>query len=102
MGDHLQMWRFVMLAALGLVIGAKARSERAVVLYSLFFGLVYGGLEVLSAAMGSGRLSPGRGLFLLGLGLVIAAPVYAVGELWRRTRSRVLRWLWRLLQRFGF
>lgn len=90
------MWHFVALVALGLVIGSKARSERGVVLMSLLFGLLYGGLEVASATMTVGSPSPGRALFLLAFGVVMAAPVYAVAELWRRARTRARGWLRRL------
>jgi hypothetical protein len=93
------MWRFVLLATLGLIIGSKARSERMVVMLSLLFGLLYGGGEVLVAVTFASRPSPGRTLLLLGLGLVLAAPVYATAELWRRTRVRVKGWLRRLKRR---
>jgi hypothetical protein len=87
------MWRFVALAALGLLIGSRARSERGVVVVSLFFGLVYGGAAVASTAMIAGPPSTGRIVLSLVLGLVLAAPVYAIAELWRRTRHRTVAWL---------
>jgi hypothetical protein len=86
------------LGALGLIIGSRARSERRVVMMSLLFGLAYGGIEALSTAMFVGSPSLGRALFLLFLGLVMAAPVYAVAEIWRRTRVRAWDWLRRLLR----
>jgi hypothetical protein len=92
------MWRFIFLAALGLVIGSRARSERRVVTMSLLFGLVYGGIEAVSTAMLVGSPSLRRALFLLLLGLVMAAPVYAVAEIWRRTRVRAWNWLRRLIR----
>lgn len=91
------MWRIVILGALGLILGSKARSERGVVLLSLLFGLFYGGVEVASIAFTAGPLSLGQVLALLGLGLVMAAPVYAIAEIWRRTRARATHWLRRLL-----
>jgi hypothetical protein len=87
------MWRFIALAALGIVLGSKARSERALVVWALIFGLLYGGMEVLTTAAVTGPLSTGRVLLLLGLGLVMAAPVYATAEIWRRTHVRVRAWL---------
>jgi hypothetical protein len=90
------MWRFLLLGALGIVIGTRARSERRVILLSLLFGLLYGGLEVVSLATVTGPLSPGRVLFIFFLGLVMAAPVYAIAEIWRRTRTRVVNWLRRM------
>jgi hypothetical protein len=92
------MWRFIALAALGIVLGSKARSERALVVSALVFGLLYGAMEVLTTAAVTGPLSTGRVLFLLGLGLVMAAPVYATAEIWRRTRVRVRAWLRRTLK----
>jgi hypothetical protein len=93
------MWRFVALGALGLILGSKARSERGVVFVSLLFGLLYGGVEVMSATIGSGTPSLGHAIFLLGLGLVMAAPVYAIAEIWRRTRVRATGWLRRIVRR---
>ena len=93
------MWRIVFLGALGVVLGSRARSERGMVLMALLFGLVYGGVEVLAVAAVAGRLSPWRTLFLLGLGLVMAAPVYAIGEIWRRARIKAAEWLRRLMRR---
>jgi hypothetical protein len=87
------MWRIVFLGALGIMLGSRARSERWTVLMALLFGLVYGAVEVLAVTAVTGPLSPWRTLFLLGLGLVMAAPVYAIGEIWRRTRIRALDWL---------
>jgi hypothetical protein len=92
------MWRIILLGALGVVIGFRARSERGVVLLSLLFGLMFGGVEVLSNAALAGSMSSGRALFLLGLGLVLAMPVYAIAEIWRRTRTRAIDWLRRLIQ----
>ena len=92
------MWRFVFLAALGIIIGSRVRSERGAVVYSLLFGLVDGGVEVLALITTSSRPSVERTLVLLGLGLVMAAPVYAVAELWRRAQTRILRWLKRVRQ----
>lgn len=91
------MWRIVLLGVLGLIIGSRAQSERGVVLTSLFLGLVFGGLEVMNRALLQSPPSPGGTFLLLGLGLVMAAPVYAVGELWRRARTRALGWLRRLI-----
>jgi hypothetical protein len=87
------MWRIVLLGALGLIVGSRARSERGVLLVSLLFGLVYGGSAVISTAMTQEWPSLSRVLFQLGLGLVMAAPVYAIGEIWRRTRVRAVAWL---------
>jgi hypothetical protein len=92
------MWRVILLGVLGFVIGSRARSERAVVFASALFGVLYGGLEVASTAVVMDSLSPGRALVLLGLGLVMAAPVYAVAEIWRRSRTRARLWLRRLLR----
>ncbi len=92
------MWRIVLLGALGVVIGSRARSERGVVLFSLLFGLMFGGVEVLSTAALAGSMSPGRALSLIGLGLVLAMPVYAIAEIWRRTRTRAIDWLRRLMR----
>jgi hypothetical protein len=91
------MWRVILLGALGLIIGTRARTEGQVILMSLFFGLLYGGIEVLSTTMLVGSISLGRALFLMGLGLVMAAPVYATAEIWRRTRTRAWAWLRRLV-----
>jgi hypothetical protein len=93
------MWRFIALAALGIVLGSKARSERTLLVSALIFGLLYGGTEVLATAAVVGPLSPGRVLLLLGLGLVMAAPVYATAEIWRRTRMGIRAWLHRTLKR---
>ncbi len=93
------MWRFVFLAALGIVIGSKTRTERGVVVYALLFGLLYGGVEVLASATMTGQPSAARILVLLGLGVVMAAPVYAVAELWRRGRTRLREWLRRRVRR---
>jgi hypothetical protein len=87
------MWRIVLLGALGVIVGSRARSERGVLLVSLLFGLVYGGSAVISTAMVQEWPSLSRVLFQLGLGLVMAAPVYAIGEIWRRTRIRAVAWL---------
>ena len=92
------MWRFVTLAALGLFIGTTTRSERGVVLLSLFVGLLFGGAAVINASIVSEAPSTGRVLLSLVLGLVLAAPVYAVAEIWRRTRTRVVAWLRRLMR----
>ena len=92
------MWRIILLSALGLIIGTRARTEGRVILMSLFFGLLYGGIEVLSTSMLAGSVSLGRVLFLMGLGLVMAAPVYAMAEIWRRTRTRAWAWLRRLMK----
>jgi hypothetical protein len=92
------MWRIIVLGVLGIVVGTKARSERSVVLMSLLFGLLYGGAEVLTFAALRGSVSLSRALFILGLGLVMAAPVYAIAEIWRRTRTRAVDWLRRVLQ----
>ena len=93
------MWRILLLGALGLVIGTKARSERNVVMMSLLFGFLYGGIEVISTATLTGSLSTERALLLLGLGIVMASPVYAIAEIWRRTRTRAVDWLRRLVDR---
>jgi predicted membrane protein len=93
------MWRFILLAALGLTIGSRARSERQVVLLSLLFGLLYGGAGLLVTAMAAGSPSVRGTLLPLGLGLVLAAPVYAIAELWRRARARTKGWLRRLKRR---
>jgi len=87
------MWRIALLGALGVVLGTRARSERGVVLAALLFGLVYGGAAVISGATVRGWPSLERMLFQIGLGLVMAAPVYAIGEIWRRTRVRATAWL---------
>ncbi len=93
------MWRMVFLGALGLIIGSIARSERGVVAWSFLFGLVYGGVEVLVVALALGWPSLARALLLLGMGLVLALPVYAIAEIWRRTHTRLRAWLWHLLGR---
>jgi hypothetical protein len=90
------MWRVLLLFALGLTIGSRARSERGAVVMALLFGLLYGGIEVMVTATALGWPSPWRVLWLLGLGLVLAAPVYAIAELWRRARTRARSWLQRL------
>jgi hypothetical protein len=95
------MWRFLILAALGLVIGTRARSERGVLLVSLFFGVVYGGAAAVSAALATGSLSQERALYLMILGVVMAAPVYAVAEIWRRARTQVISRLRRLIRPRG-
>ena len=95
------MWRFLILVALGLVIGTRARSERGVLLISLFFGVVYGGAAVASAALATGSLSLGRALHLLLLGVVMAAPIYAIAEIWRRARTQVINRLRRLIRPRG-
>ena len=92
------MWRFVALALLGVFIGTRARSERAVVVLSLLTGVMYGAAAAVSTAAIVGPPSPGRVLFYLLMGLVLAAPVYAVAEIWRRTRTRSAGWLRRLLR----
>ncbi len=89
------MWRMVFLSLLGLIIGSKARSERGVVALSFLFGLLYGGVEVLVVAVALGWPSPARALVLLGMGLVLALPVYAIAEIWRKTHTRIRAWLWR-------
>ena len=91
------MWRIIIFAALGILIGHRARSERGVALMSLLFGLLYGGGAVISAAAIQDTPSLGRALFLLGMGLVMAAPVYATAEIWRRTRIQAMAWLRRLI-----
>jgi hypothetical protein len=93
------MWRFVFLAALGLVVGTRARSERGAVFMSLFFGLLYGGIEALGTAAITDSVSSGRLLVIFGLGLVMALPVYAVAEIWRRSRNRAMVWLRRFWPR---
>lgn len=90
------MWRFVFLVALGFSVGSVARSERGVVVLSFLFGLLYGGVELLVTTMAVGQPSPGRALAIWGLGLVLALPVYAVGEIWRRIWTRLREWLRRL------
>jgi hypothetical protein len=90
------MWRFILLAALGLIIGSRTRSERGAVVWSALFGLLYGAVEVMVIVTVEGWPSPARVLFLLGLGLVLAAPVYAIAELWRRTQIQAQVWLRRL------
>ncbi len=92
------MWRFLTLAVLGLFIGTSARSERGVLFVSLFVGLLFGGAEVINTAIVSGAPSAGRMVLSLVLGLVLAAPVYAIAEIWRRTRTRAVAWLRRLMQ----
>ena len=92
------MWRIIILGALGLLIGSRARSERGVVFTSFLFGILYGGLELVSTAMVVGSPSLSRALVQLGLGLVMAAPVYAIAEIWRRSRTRAKVWLRRLLR----
>lgn len=84
------MWRFLFLAALGVIIGSRARTERGIIAWAVFLGLLYGGLEL---GMVAGPLSKSRVVMTLVLGLVMAAPVYAVAELWRRARLRVWAWL---------
>jgi hypothetical protein len=91
------MWRMVFLGSLGLVIGSIARSERGVVAWSFMFGLLYGGVEVLVLAVAQGWPSLARALVLLGLGLVLALPVYAIAEMWRRMHTRLRAWLRRNL-----
>ena len=81
------------------MLGSRARSERWMVLMALLFGLAYGAVEVLTVAAVAGPLSPWRTVFLLGLGVVMAAPVYAIGEIWRRARIRALDWLRRWKRR---
>jgi hypothetical protein len=92
------MWRIIFLGALGLILGSRAHSEKQIVLLSMLFGLLYGGAEVLTIATIQGPLSLSRALFLLGLGLVMAAPVYAVAEIWRRTRVQAVNWVRRLFR----
>ena len=92
------MWRIIILGALGIIIGSRARSERGVVFASFLFGVLYGGLELASTAMVVGSPSLGRALVQLGLGLVMAAPVYAIAEISRRSRTRARVWLRRLLR----
>jgi hypothetical protein len=93
------MWRIILLAGLGLVLGSRARSERGVVIVSLLFGLLYGGIELMVIASVEGWPPPGQAIIVLGLGLVLAAPVYAIAELWRRTRTRARGWLRHLKRR---
>jgi ABC-type uncharacterized transport system permease subunit len=95
------MWRIIILGALGIFVGTRARSERAVVLVSLLFGLLYGAAAVVSATLVLGPPSPSRVIYTVILGLVMAAPVYAIAEIWRRTRSRVVDWLRRLIRSVG-
>lgn len=95
------MWRIIILGALGIAIGTRARSERGVALLSLFFGLLYGGAAVVTAAAIVGPPSLGRTLYFILLGLVLAAPVYAIGEIWRRSHARALSWLRRYLRSRG-
>jgi hypothetical protein len=90
------MWRFILLAALGVIIGSRVRSERGAVVWSALFGLLYGAVEVMVIVTVGGWPSPGRVLFLLGLGLILSAPVYAIAELWRRAQVRAWAWLRRL------
>jgi len=90
------MWRFVFLAVLGFTIGSVARSERGVVLLSFLFGLLYGGVELMTITMAIDKPSPERALVIVGLGLVMGLPVYAIGEIWRRTHTRIREWLRRL------
>ena len=90
------MWRIITLGALGIVIGTRTRSERGAIVMSLLFGLLYGGAAVVNAALVATALSPARVAFLLLLGLVMAAPVYAIAEIWRRLRIRLMDWLPRL------
>jgi hypothetical protein len=85
-------------AAFGIFIGTRARSERGVALMSLLFGLLYGAAGLVSSSAISGPPSLGRALYFIGLGLVLAAPIYAVGEIWRRTHIRALAWLRRFLR----
>ncbi len=92
------MWRIIALGALGVFIGTRARSERAVVLMSLLVGLLYGGAAVVSTTVVVGSPSPGRVLLSLVLGLVLAVPIYAIAEIWRRTRARAIGWLRRFLR----
>jgi hypothetical protein len=87
------MWRIILLTALGLLLGSRAQSERGVVTLSLLIGLLYGGVELMVIASVEGWPSPGRAMLLIGLGLVLAAPIYAIAELWRRTRVRAIDWL---------
>lgn len=92
------MWRLVTLMVLGLFIGSGARSERGVVFASLFVGLLFGGAAVINTTIVSEAPSTGRLVLSLVLGFVLAAPVYAIAEIWRRTRTRVVAWLRRLMQ----
>jgi hypothetical protein len=91
------MWRILILVALGIVIGSRARSEGRIVLICALFGLLYGAAEVVGTTAIAGPPSLGRTLLLLGLGLVFATPVYAIAEIWRRTHTRALAWLRRLI-----
>jgi hypothetical protein len=93
------MERIVFLAALGIAFGSIARSERRVVLLSLLFGLLYGAVELLVNTMVVGWPSPRYTLLLLGVGLVLALPVYAIAEIWRRALTQARAWLRRLLRR---
>ena len=92
------MWRFVAMAVLGLFIGTSARSERGVLIVSLFVGLLFGGAAVINTTIVAEAPSTGRLVLSLVLGLVLAAPVYAIAEIWRRTRTRAVAWLRRLIQ----
>jgi len=92
------MWRIIILGALGIIIGTRARSERGAITMSLLFGLLYGGAAAVNAALVTTAPSPARVVFLLFLGLVIAAPVYAIAEIWRRLRIRLTDWLLRLFK----
>ena len=92
------MWRILIFGALGILIGTRARSERRVALMSLLFGLLYGGAALVSTSAIVGPPSLGRALYYIGLGLVLAAPIYAVGEIWRRSHSHVTTWLRRFLR----
>ena len=79
----------IILGALGIIIGTRARSERGTIAMALLFGLLYGAAAIANAVLVATTPSPARVAFLLLLGLVMAAPVYAVAEIWRRLRVRL-------------
>jgi uncharacterized membrane protein YhaH (DUF805 family) len=93
------MWRAFPFLALGLVLGSKVRSERSTVVWSMLFGLLYGAVKVLVTATTQNHISSARALMLLGLGLVLAAPIYATAELWRRALVCIKKWIQSLMQR---
>ena len=90
------MWRFIILGALGIVIGTRARSERGALVMSMLFGLLYAVAAIINAALATEAPSLARMAFLLLLGLVMGAPVYAIAEIWRRLRVRLRERLARL------
>ena len=93
------MWRALPFLALGLVLGSKVHSERSIVIWSVLFGLLYGAVEVIVTATTQNHMSWARALMLLGLGLVLAAPIYATAELWRRALVCIKEWIQNLMQR---